>query len=126
MFVGVDLYNSLKESDGTGPGLIATSTVGWAHHVQKYLGNPDNPSHQPEQFMSAVEPLNFQERLINTLIYSHDYNILGWMVFPNIFPDLYKSLNVDGFKKMIYEIDLLFIASHFITHSPQVYCVMLQ
>ena len=80
---GTQVIDSLRTEDSR-PGLIGMSppgkekqcsthdynlTPGWAHHLQKYLGNPDNPSHQPEHVAPFVEPMNFKQRLINTLIY---------------------------------------------------------
>ena len=103
----------------TRPGYIGISNIGWAHHIQKYLGNPDNPSHQPELFSSSVEPLNFKQRLINTIMYSHDYNIFGWLIWP-LFGLFNDFIDVESYKVFIYEVDMLFLASHFVTHSPQV------
>lgn len=116
-WLGVDLINELSR-DGVRPGLVALSIQGWAPHFQKYLGNPDNPSHQPELFYPAIEPMSFKDRLINTIVYSQDYNILGQFIYPLIF-DMFESINIESFVDVIRDIDLLFLASHFVTHSPQ-------
>ena len=104
----------------TRPGYIGISNIGWAHHIQKYLGNPDNPSFQPELFSTSVEPMTFKQRLINTLIYSHDFNILGWIIWP-LLGQFMDFLDVEAYKSFIlHDVDMLFLASHFVTHSPQV------
>ena len=70
-FLGVDLIKGLS-IDGVRPGLVGLSIQGWAPHLQKYLGNPENPSFQPELYYPEVEPLNFKDRLINTILYSQE------------------------------------------------------
>lgn len=116
---GCDLYTALSGEDGARPGLINISPPGWHLHFQKYLGNPENPSHMPESFSSFVEPMTFRQRLVNTLSYSHDYSILGWLIYPIIF-DLGKFFDIPTYLKLIQSVDLLFLGSHFVTHSPQV------
>ena len=73
----------------------------------------------PESFSSFVEPMTFRQRLVNTLSYSHDYSILGWLIYPIIF-DLKKFFDIPTYLKLIESVDLLFLNSHFVTHSPQV------
>merc|ERR1719427_414649 len=64
--------------------------------------------------------MTFFQRLSNTLLYSiQDYNILGWLWFP-IFMDS-DILDLPSFLEMIDNISLLFLCSHFVTHSPQAF-----
>jgi len=116
-WLGVDLINGLS-IDGVRPGLVGLSIQGWAPHFQKALGNPENPSHQAELFYPAVEPMNFKDRLINTILYSQDYFLLGQYIYPYIF-DMFEGINIESYIDVVNDMDLLFLASHFVTHAPQ-------
>ena len=73
-FTGNDLYDHFDVP------LIGISPPGRILHASKFLGNPENPSFITELFLPFVEPLNFKERLISTLVYALvDYEMLGWV-----------------------------------------------
>ena len=82
--------------------------------------NQLNAAYIPEMASPWVEPLSFPQRVANTIIYSiADYNVLGWMWWP-----LFINTSIfdpTGFREMIENMDLLFLGSHFVTQSPQVW-----
>ena len=104
-FLGTHVFQHFRSP------LIGIPPSGRAQHIAKYLGNPENPSYQPENESPFVEPMTFLQRLSNTLLYSVlDYDLLGWLWMP-LFMDSY-------FEK--FDVSLLLLCSHFVTHSPQV------
>ena len=107
-FIGLDLFKHFHLPH------IGLSPPGWAPHLAKYLGNPENPSYQPELTATCVEPMTFSQRLANTMMYSfNDYEILGWLWLPWLI-----DLPTEEYRDFIANIDLLFLGSHVVTHSP--------
>merc|ERR1719320_1751698 len=110
-YLGIDIFKKFRVPH------IGISHPGWALHVSKFLGNPENPSYQPELQSPFVEPLSFWQRLSNTLIYSiQDYDILGWLWYP-LFMDIIADY--ESYTEFLNNVSLIFLCSHFVTHSPQ-------
>ena len=73
----------------------------------------------PELQASFVEPMTFSQRLANTIMYSiQDYDLLGQFWIPR-FMD-FASFDLPQYIESLHSIDLLLLASHHVTHSPQV------
>jgi len=101
------------------PPLIGFSPPGVAMHISKFLGNIENPAYMPELQASFVEPMTFSQRLANTIMYSiQDYDLLGQFWIPR-FMD-FASFDLPQYIESLHSIDLLLLASHHVTHSPQV------
>ena len=98
--------------------IIAISPPGLAPHLVGYLGNPDNPADRPDIFLPMIEPLNFRERLVSTLVYGlldPQINYFYLMMMERI------MLDVKVWGQIIRErLDLLLLASHHVTHSASV------
>ena len=110
-YLGIDIFKKFRVPH------IGISHPGWALHVSKFLGNPENPSYQPELQSPYVEPMSFWQRLSNTLMYSiQDYDILGWLWYP-LFMDIIADYG--SYIEFLNNVSLLFLCSHFVTHSPQ-------
>ena len=106
-------------SDHSRPGLIGISPQGMHLQFQKLLGNPENPSYMPESFAGFIEPMTFQQRLVNTILFSRDYDFLGWIFLPLMF-NFFDFINVESYRNFLMNMDLLFLNSHFVTHNSQV------
>ena len=73
----------------------------------------------PEIQASFVEPMTFSQRLANTIMYSiQDYDVLGQFWIP-WFMD-FASFDLVQYMESLQRIDVLLLASHHVTHSPQV------
>jgi len=95
--------------------LIGISPPGWVPHLAKFLGNPENPAHQPELILPFVEPMSFLQRLSNTLFYSFsEMFFLGQWI-----PYFEEDFDHANMYEMLENVAALFLNSHFVTHSPQ-------
>ena len=98
--------------------LISMSPPGWASRITKHSGNSENPAYQPDQVIPAIEPLTFSQRLVNTVFYAIlDFDTFGWICFPLIID--YELFDIDGYRKILENMSLILMCSHFVTQSPR-------
>ena len=98
---------------------ILLSPIGPVPHWSHYFGNPENPSYQPDTRMPFIEPMNFMERVSNTLYYSF-LEIL--QVQPRMIASVYSKKGLMKYEEimgMYYNMSLLLQSSHFVTHNSQ-------
>ena len=82
------------------------------------MGNSENTAVQPDQVIPFVEPMTFQQRLVNTLFYSMlDYDTFGWLWFPFLV-DM-EMFDIAGYRAILDNMSLILMCSHFVTHSPR-------
>ena len=70
-----------------------------------------------------MEPFSFKERLVSTLVYAlTDYEMLGWVWQAALAgSDFLELLQWDDWLEVVKtRLDLIFFASHHVTHSPAV------
>jgi len=112
-FNTIEVHKALKPVP-----LIGMAPPGNAFHMSKYLGNIENPSYMPELMLNYIEPLTFSQRLVNTIIYSIlDPDLFGyfwWSLFYS------EDLDVEAYMEITKSVDLIFLCSSIVTHSPQV------
>ena len=111
-YLSLDIFQKFRKP------FIGISPPGWASHNAKFLGNPENPSYQPELQSPFVEPMTFWQRLSNTLLYSFsDYDLLGKLWFPFVMDKM--DFEPGAYREFFDHVSLMLLCSHFVTHSPQ-------
>ncbi|KAJ6647865.1 UDP-glycosyltransferase UGT5 [Pseudolycoriella hygida] len=103
--------------------LCSSGTNKWANEM---VGNPHNPSYNPNQFLGFTDKMSIKQRLINSLVsafekitYNYMYLPAQEMVYRRVFKAYLPDKNLPPLINIIHNVSLVLVNTHPIFQYPR-------